>query len=180
MAGEPKPDRRRPGDRRLARGTRRSAPDALVAEAIANNLDLRQAAERSIAQQRNRHRGRVEAAAADRCGSRRQGHVRRRHRYPAYGLRDRFLELYVRGRCVPARRRLEAGSEATALDYAFARQSLAATVAKTGTWRSRAGNSSRWPRRVSRSSVSFSKWWHEPRAAGTDSDLDVADTRAEL
>ncbi len=108
--------------------------DAVVAEAIANNLDLRQAAAKvEIARQSGGGRG-LAAEAADRRQDRRRPHAR-----PGQGERfDSNLEyvgiaweIDLWGRLRAQRAVAEETAEATALDYAFARQSLAATTAKS-------------------------------------------------
>jgi NodT family efflux transporter outer membrane factor (OMF) lipoprotein len=89
-------------------------------------------------------------------------------------------ELDVWGKLRAQRAAAQAGYEATALDYAYARQSLAATVAKT--WY--VATETRQLLVLAEQSVDIYGKLLElvtiRRSAGKDSDLDVADTRAKL
>jgi NodT family efflux transporter outer membrane factor (OMF) lipoprotein len=108
--------------------------DALVAEAIANNLDLRAAAERvEIARQSVVVVG---AQMKPQIGidlglraTRDDGH--NDWFTSKGGLAGAAWEPDVWGKLRAQRAAAEAGYQATALDYAFARQSLAATTAKS-------------------------------------------------
>jgi len=110
------------------------ALDAIVAEAIAYNLDLRQAAERVRIAQQNVVR--VGAGLLPQVGAQLGAKTTRDSdqdssfnstvAYAGVGW-----ELDVWGRVRAERAAAEAGYEATALDYAYARQSLAALVAKS-------------------------------------------------
>jgi multidrug efflux system outer membrane protein len=110
--------------------------DAVVAEAIANNLDLRKAAAQvEIARQNvvvvaSKMKPQV-GVDLSYSGLRDdvQGHD---HWYESKaGLAGVAWEADVWGKLRAQRAVAEAGYEATALDYAFARQSLAATTAKS-------------------------------------------------
>src|SRR5450631_40164 len=157
--------------------------DALVAEAIANNLDLRIAATKvAIAQQAVivvgsqllPHVGAVLGARATRD----EDHGGTSDTTIAYA--GVAWELDVWGRLRAQRAAAEAGYEATALDYAYARQSLAATTAKlwylTIETRRLLG--------LAEESVAIYRQLlslvQTRRAAGKDSDLDVVDVRAKL
>lgn len=157
--------------------------DAIVAEAIANNLDLRVAAERvSIAQQSVIVVG---AQLLPQVGA----------QLGASTLRDKdqdsnfnstvayvgvAWELDIWGRLRAQRSASEASYQATALDYAYARQSLAALTAKA------------WylaieTRKLVQLSEQAVKVFSDlldlvriRRSAGKDSDLDVVDTQARL
>jgi len=110
--------------------------DAIVAEAIANNMDLRQAVERvAIARQTIVV---VSAQLLPQIGG--QAGYKKTHDFGneddikhtfehKYGSLGMAWELDVWGRLRAQRAAAGAGYEATALDYAYARQSLAATVA---------------------------------------------------
>ena len=108
--------------------------EAIVAEAIANNLDLRQAAERvRVAQQTVLVVG---AQLLPQVGATLGG--RTLHDRDHDGNSNSTIafasvgwELDVWGKLRAQRAAAEAGYEATALDYAYARQSLAALVART-------------------------------------------------
>jgi NodT family efflux transporter outer membrane factor (OMF) lipoprotein len=110
--------------------------DAIVAEAIANNPDLQQAADRvEIARQSvavvgaqllPQIGGKLGAKTTHDFGN--EDHVKHTFSDTVGGL-GMAWELDVWGRLRSGRAAAEAGYEATALDYAYARQSLAATVA---------------------------------------------------
>lgn len=157
--------------------------DAIVAEAIANNLDLRQAAARvEIAQQTvvvvgaqlAPHVGAVLGARTMRDHDH-DGHFDTTAAYAAASW-----ELDVWGRLRAQRAAAEAGYEAITLDYAYARQSLAATTAKL--WY--LAVEARQLLALAEQSVNI---YGEMlalvkfrRAAGKDSNLDVVDARAKL
>ena len=157
--------------------------DAIVAEAIANNLDLRQAADRvTIAQQTVVVVGaqllpQVGAVLGGRT-TRDEDHASNSNATLAYA--GVAWELDVWGKLRAQRAAAQAGYEATALDYAYARQSLAATVAKT--WY--VATQTRQLLLLAEESVDIYGKLLElvtiRRSAGKDSDLDVADTRAKL
>jgi outer membrane protein, multidrug efflux system len=159
------------------------ALDAIVAEAIAHNLDLRQAAERvRIAQQNVVVVG---AQLLPQVGVQLGANTTRdRDQDDHYNSSSAYAgvawELDVWGRLRAQRAAAEAGYEATALDYAYARQSLAATVAKS------------WYLAIeTRQLVALGEKSVQVfgellalvkfrRNAGKDSDLDVVDVRAKL
>jgi outer membrane protein TolC len=155
--------------------------NAIVAEAIANNPDLRAAAAKvAIAQQTvivvgSRLLPWV-GVPAGRQLHRRQGQqqLRQQLRVPRRGW-----ELDVWGRLRAQRAASEANAEAAALDYAYARQSLAATPRSSGTSRSRRASSC--AERAGRDDLQrSSRLVQFRRNAGKDSDLDVVDVRAKL
>jgi outer membrane protein TolC len=157
--------------------------DGLVAEAIAGNRDLAQAAARvRIAQQAVIVVGaqllpQVGAVLGGRT-TRDEDHDGNFNTGVIYAGVAWEIDLW--GRLRAQRAAAEAGATATALDYAFARQSLAATVARAWYLASEA----RQQLALAEQSV---KVYGEllalvkiRRAAGRDSDLDVADTSARL
>lgn len=156
---------------------------AIVAEAIANNLDLRQAAERvRIAQQNvvvvgSQLLPQIGAVLGART-IRDEDHDGNFNATLAYA--GVAWELDVWGRLRAQRAAAEAGFEATALDYAYARQSLAATAAKV--WY--LATETRQLLVLAEQSVKVYGELLElvriRRSAGKDSDLDVVDTRAKL
>ena len=156
---------------------------AMVNEAIANNLDLRQATERvAIAQQSVVVVGaqllpQVGAVLGGRT-TRDEDHNSNFNATLAYvGV---AWELDVWGKLRAQRAAAEAGYAATALDYAYARQSLAATVARAWIL----AIETRQLLALAEQSVDIYRNLLDlvttRRAAGKDSDLDVADTRAKL
>ena len=157
--------------------------DALVAEAIANNLDLRQAGERvAIAQQSVVVVG---AQLKPHVGADLGGRTTRDDEHDQNSnvtLADVGVvwELDVWGKLRAQRAAAQAGFQATALDYAYAQQSLAATVAKS--WYLTI--ETRQLLALAEQSVGIygelMKLVVQRRSAGKDSDLDVADTRAKL
>ncbi len=162
--------------------------EPIIAEAIANNLDLRQAAETvRIAQQS------VVVVAAQLLPQVGASVEKRKVRYSIPDLKDEtgttnksmasasvVWELDVWGKLRAQRAASEAGYQATALDYAYARQSLAATVAKT--WYT--AIEAHQLLKLAEQSVSvFSeqlKLVTLRQMAGKGTDLDVADTRAKV
>jgi len=157
--------------------------DAIVAEAIANNLDLRQAAERvRIAQQNVIVVGaqllpQVGAVVGGRT-TRDEDHDSNFNSTLAYA--GVAWELDVWGRFRSQRAAAEAGYEATALDYAYARQSLAALTARA--WY--LAIETRQLVALGEQAVKVFRELLElvqvRRSAGKDTDLDVVDTRAKL
>ncbi len=159
------------------------ALEALVAEAIANNRDLVQAAERvRMAQQAVIVAGArllpvVEVAGGGRStvDSKNEKTYNTNFVYAGAGW-----EPDVWGRFRAQRASVEATARATALDYAYARQSLAATVAKA--WFI-ACEARQLVDLAEQSVVIFAdllRLVKIRRAAGKDSDLDVADTSTKL
>jgi outer membrane protein, multidrug efflux system len=157
--------------------------ESIVAEAIANNLDLRQAADRvTIAQQAVLVAG---AQLWPQIGA--TGGGRTTHDFDHDNASTTSIafvsvawEIDVWGKLRAKRAAAQAGYEATALDYAYARQSLAATVAQA--WY--LAIESRQLLALSEHAVDIYRQLLDlvstRRTAGKDSDLDVADTRAKL
>ena len=159
------------------------ALDAIVAEAIANNLDLRQAAERvTIAQQSVIVVGSqlLPQVGAVFGGRTTRDEDRDKNSNATLAYAGVAWELDVWGRLRAQRAAAEAGYEATALNYAYARQSLAATVAKAWTL----ATETRQLLGLAEQAVAIYRTLLElvmiRRSAGKDSDLDVVDTRAKL
>lgn len=159
------------------------ALEAIVAEAIANNLDLRQAADRvTIAQQTVVVVGAQLLPQVGVAGGGRatydQDHSGTSDVTLAYA--DVSWELDVWGKLRAQRAAAVAGYEATALDYAYARQSLAATAARTWCVATEALQLLR----LAEQSVEIFRHLLDlvtiRRNAGKDSDLDVVDVRAKL
>jgi len=157
--------------------------DAIVAEAIANNLDLRQAAERvAIAQQSVVVVGaqllpKVGAALGGRTTND-EDHANEANVTLAYvGV---AWEIDVWGKLRAQREAAVEGYAASTLDYAYARQSLAATVCKT--WY--LAIETRQLLALTEQAVDIYRQLLDlvknRRSAGKDSDLDVVDTRAKL
>jgi len=157
--------------------------DKLVAEAIAGNRDLAQAAERvRIAQQAVIVVGaqllpQVGAVLGGRT-TRDADHDGNFNAGVVYAGVAWELDLW--GRLRAQRAAAEAGATATALDYAFARQSLAATVAKAWYLASEARQQLALAERSVKVFGELLALVKIRRAAGRDSDLDVADTSAKL
>ena len=157
--------------------------DAIVAEAIANNLDLRQAADRVIiAQQKVIVAGAqllpqvgVQLAATTVRDKDQNSNFNSSHVYAGVAW-----ELDIWGRLRAQRAASEAAYEATALDYANARQSLAALTAKS--WY--LAIETRQLVGLAEQSVKIFSDLLElvqvRRSAGKDSDLDVVNTRARV
>jgi NodT family efflux transporter outer membrane factor (OMF) lipoprotein len=159
------------------------AMDALVAEAIANNLDLRIAAAKVAAAQQTVIV--VGAQLLPQVGAVLGARATRDEDHS--GIADSTVayvgvawEIDVWGRLRAQRAAAEASYEAKALDYAYARQSIAATTAKL------------WyltieTRRLVALAEQAVTIYDQllalvqiRRAAGKDSDLDVVDVRAKL
>lgn len=162
--------------------------EPIIAEAIANNPDLRQAAEKvRIARQSVVVVG---AQLLPQIGASVNG---RKVHYSIDKLEDEdgtthksmasgsvAWELDVWGRLRAQREASAAGYQATALDYAYARQSLAATVAKT--WYM-AIEAYKLQQLSAEAVANFSEQLKIVRlrqAAGKGTDLDVVDTRAKV
>jgi multidrug efflux system outer membrane protein len=157
--------------------------DAIVAEAIANNLDLLQAAQRvKIAEQTVVVVG---AQMLPQVGAVLGARTTRDNDHASdmnstLGYAGASWELDVWGRLRAQRAVAEAGYQASALDYAWARQSLAATAAKlwiltieTRQMLALAGQSVRiFSEQLALVQIR--------RNSGKDTDLDVVDTRAKL
>jgi outer membrane protein, multidrug efflux system len=162
--------------------------EPIVAEAIANNLDLRQAGEKvRVAQQS------VVVVTAQLLPVVGASVEKRKVRYSFPDLKEETgttnksmasasvgWELDVWGKLRAQRAASQAGYQATALDYAYARQSLAATVAKT--WYT-AIEAYQLLQLAEQSVTVFSeqlKLVTLRQTAGKGTDLDVADTRAKV
>ncbi|MBL8540084.1 MAG: TolC family protein [Betaproteobacteria bacterium] len=157
--------------------------DSLVTEAIANNRDLAQAAEQvRIAQQVVIVVGaqllpQVGAVLGGRT-TRDEGNTGNFTSSVAYvGV---AWELDVWGRLRAQRAAAAAGATATALDYAYARQSLAATVAKAWYLACEARQLLALAEQAVRIYGELLDLVKIRRAAGKVSDLDVVDTQANL
>jgi outer membrane protein, multidrug efflux system len=157
--------------------------DAIVAEAIANNLDLRVAAERvTIAQQSVIVVGaqllpQVGVGLGGRTTND-EDHANNSNVTQAYA--GVAWEIDVWGKLRAQRSAASESYVATALDYAYARQSLVATVCKT--WY--LATETRQLLALAEQAVDvysqLLKLVTFRRQAGKDSDLDVVDTRAKL
>ena len=157
--------------------------DGLVAEAIANNLDLTQAAERMrIAQQAVIVIGaQLLPQVGVNLGGRTthfEDHDGNFNTSVAYAGVAWELDLW--GRLRAQRAAAEAGAMATALDYAYARQSLAATVAKAWYVASEARQQLALAEQAVKVYGELLALIKIRRTAGKDSDLDVADTSAKF
>ncbi len=157
--------------------------DAIVAEAIANNLDLRQAAERvTIAQESVVVVGaqllpQVGAALGGRTTND-EGHATNSNVTLAYA--GVSWEIDVWGKLRAQRAAAVEGYAATALDYAYARQSLAATVCKTWYLATETRQLLALAEQAVEVYGQLLQLVTNRRQAGKDSDLDVVDTRAKL
>jgi outer membrane protein, multidrug efflux system len=161
--------------------------DAIVAEAMANNLDLRQAADRvAIARQAIIVVG---AQLLPQIG----GQLGYKHTHDfghedevkhtfehKYGSLDLAWELDVWGRLRAERAAAGAGYEATALDYAYARQSLAATAAMSWYLTTEAYQLLALAERAVEVYGKLLDLATIRQAAGKSSELDVVDARARL
>ena len=156
---------------------------AVIAEAMAHNLDLRQAAQGVLIAQQNLVR--VGAQLRPQVGIDAGAKVLREHNVSstndstlAYASASWELDLW--GRLRSERAAAAARYEASALDYDYARQSLAAITAKT--WY--LAIETRQLVDVGERSVAvfqeLLRLAQARRASGKDSDLDVADVRANL
>jgi outer membrane protein, multidrug efflux system len=159
------------------------ALEAIVAEAIANNLDLRQAADRvMIAQQTLIVVGAQLLPQVGVVGGGRatwdQDHSGTSD--VTLGYLDVSWELDVWGKLRSQRAAAVAGYEATALDYAYARQSLAATVARTWCVTTEALQLVGLAEHSVDIFRELLRMVTIRRNAGKDSDLDVVDIRAKL
>jgi NodT family efflux transporter outer membrane factor (OMF) lipoprotein len=161
--------------------------DAVVAEGIANNLDLRQAAARvEVAQQTVVVVGSqllpqigVQLGVhgtLDNSGQPSQGNLHGSNIEYA-GL---LWEIDLWGRLRSQRAAAEASFQATALDYAFARQSLAATVAKSWYLAIETRQLLGLAEEAVRIYTQLLDLVNVRRAAGKVADLDVAEARANL
>jgi NodT family efflux transporter outer membrane factor (OMF) lipoprotein len=156
---------------------------AIIAEAMAHNLDLRQAAQGVLIAEQNLVR--VGAQLLPQVGAEAGAKVLREHNVSstndstlAYASASWELDLW--GRLRSERAAAAARYEATALDYDYARQSLAAITAKT--WY--LAIETRQLVDVEERSVAvfqeLLRLAQARRSSGKDSDLDVVDVRANL
>jgi len=157
--------------------------DAIVAEAMANNLDLRAAASRVVIAQQavvvvgSQLLPQVGAVLGGRT-TRDEDHDGNSNAALAYA--GVAWELDVWGRLRAQRAAAEARYEATALDYAYARQSLAATTAKLWYLAIEARQLVALSEQAVRIYSELLQLVTIRRSAGKDSDLDVVDVRAKL
>ena len=156
--------------------------EALVAEAIANNLDLRAAAAKvAIAQQTVIVVG---SQLLPWVGVQLGGTHTKDFDDGSFGSTSAFLgvawELDVWGRLRAERAASEANAEAVALDYDYARQSLAATTAKLWYLAVEARQLLGLSEQAVRIYGDLLTLVQFRRNAGKDSDLDVVDVRAKL
>jgi multidrug efflux system outer membrane protein len=161
--------------------------DAIVAEAIANNLDLRQAADRvAVARQSAVVVG---ARLLPHLGG--QAGVKSSHdfgdeKYVDHTFNDWYAalgmswELDIWGRLRASRAAAEAGFEVTALDFAYARQSLAATVAMSWYLTTEAHQLLALAERSVRVYGDLFDLANIKHTSGKSSELDVVDARARL
>lgn len=154
----------------------------MVAEAIAHNRDLAQAAESvRIAQQAVVVVGaRMLPMVGAQLGARTTDNANNGSANSTIAYAGVGWELDLWGRLRAQRAAAEAGAAASALDYAYARQSLAATVAKAWYLASEARQQLAVARRAVQVYEELLALVQVRRAAGKDSNLDVADTRAKL
>jgi multidrug efflux system outer membrane protein len=159
------------------------ALDAIVAEAIAHNLDLRQAVERVRVAQQNvvlvgsqllPQIGLQLGASATRDKDQDENF----NTTSAYA--GVAWELDIWGRLRAQRAAAEAEFQATALDYAYARQSLAALVAKSWYLAIETRQLVALGERTVKVFGELLELVKARRTAGKDSDLDVVDVRAKL
>ena len=156
--------------------------NAIVAEAIANNPDLRAAAAKvAIAQQTVIVVG---SRLLPWVGVQLGGSVTDDKDNSSFGSTSAFLgvawELDVWGRLRAQRAASEANAEAAALDYAYARQSLAATTAKLWYLAVETRQLLALSEQAVRIYSDLLALVQLRRSAGKDSDLDVVDVRAKL
>ena len=159
------------------------ALDAIVAEAIAYNLDLRQAAERVRIAQQNAVR--VGARLLPNVGAQLGARATRdKDQDSGYDSTVAYAgvgwELDVWGRLRSERAAAGAGYEATALDYAYARQSLAALVAKSWYLAIETRHLVELGERSVQVFEDLLKLVKFRRTAGKGTDLDVVEVEAEL
>ena len=163
------------------------ALNAIVAEALANNIDLRQAADRvEVARQSAVVLGaRLLPQIGGQAGARsshdfgNERHIEHTHNdwYAALGM---SWELDVWGRLRARRAAAEAGVEVTELDYAYARQSLAATVATSWYLATEAHQLVALAERSVKVYGDLFELAKIKHASGKSSELDVVDARARV
>ena len=161
--------------------------DAIVAEAMANNLDLRQAVDRvEVARQSVVVVGaQLLPQIGGQLGAKRThdfGHedeVKHTYNHTVVSLGVAW-ELDVWGRLRAQRAAAAAGYESTALDFAYARQSLAATVALSWYLTTEARQLLALAERAVEVYGKLLDLAKVRQAAGKSSELDVVDARARL
>lgn len=161
--------------------------DTIIAEALANNLDLHQAADRvAIARQAvvvvgaqllPQIGGQAGYKKTHDFGNEDDVKHTFEHKYASLGM---GWELDVWGRLRAQRAAAGAGFEASALDYAFARQSLAATVAMSWYLTTEAYQLLALTERAVKIYGELLDLAKIRRAGGKSSELDVVDARARL
>lgn len=156
--------------------------ESIVAEAIANNLDLRQAADRvRIAQQSVIVTG---AQLLPQAGASLGARIVKDEGNDSANSNSVFASVSwepdVWGKLRAQRAASEAAYQATALDYDFARQSLAATVARTWYLAIETGQLLGLAEQAVGIFAEQLKLVTIRRKAGKDTDLDIVDTRAKL
>ena len=158
------------------------ALDAIVAEAIARNPDLRAAATQvAIAQQTVVLVGsRLQPWAGLQLGASTTHDQDNGTANSNTALVGVAWELDVWGRLRAQRAASEASAQAVALDYAYARQSLAATTAKLWYLAVESRQVLALNRRAVAIYADLLSLVQQRRGAGKDSDLDVVDVRAKL
>ena len=158
------------------------ALDAIVAEAIARNPDLRAAATQvAIAQQTVVLVGsRLQPWVGLQLGASTTHDQDNGTANSNTALVGVAWELDVWGRLRAQRAASEASAQAVALDYAYARQSLAATTAKLWYLAVESRQVLALNRRAVAIYADLLSLVQQRRSAGKDSDLDVVDVRAKL
>lgn len=161
--------------------------EAIVAEAIANNLDLRQAAERvEVARQSAvvigaqllpQVGGQLGYKKTHDFGNEDEVKHTFEHKYASLGV---AWELDVWGRLRAQRAAAVAGFEASALDFAYARQSLAATVALSWYLTTEAYQLLQLAERAVEIYGKLLELAQLRHSGGKSSELDVVDARARL
>jgi NodT family efflux transporter outer membrane factor (OMF) lipoprotein len=159
------------------------ALEAIVAEAIANNLDLRQAAARvEVARQRI---GLATSQLLPHVGGKLDASVTRdvgeSNNYDAntvYG--EVSWEIDIWGKLRAKRAGAKAGYQASALEFAWARQSLAAMTARSWYFAIETRQLVELARRAVQMYADLSELTRFKRAAGQVSELDVAEASAKL
>jgi len=156
--------------------------DAIVAEAIANNVDLRAAATKVVIAQQTVII--VGSRLVPWVGAQLGGSTTYERDDGGFSSSSAFVgvawEPDVWGRLRAERAAAEANSEAVALDYAYARQSLAATTAKLWYLGVETYQLLALSERAVRIYGELLDLVQIRRNAGKDSDLDVVDVRAKL
>jgi outer membrane protein TolC len=165
--------------------------DAIVAEALANNTDLAQAAARVVEAEQSVVVVGSQLLPQIGAGAAVHGTLADRYADPgrpsggttfissAEGARIAW-EVDVWGRLRAQRAASEAGYQATALDYAFARQSLAATVVKSWFQVVETGQLLALAERSAQIYVELLSLVKMRQAAGKVADLDVAEAEGSL